>query len=174
MVVACRWYTRRTGVPVYAPAGLVAAAAQRMGASSAGAEVLDWRVTTPAAPVAIGPLTLSFSRTDHPVETHAVRIDAGGRSLGYSADSGPAWSLSALGPRLDLALCEATYLSDKEGTVAHMSARQAGRSARDAGVSRLVITHMAPGVDRAAAETEAEDAFGGPVELAGIGARYEV
>ena len=48
-------------------------------------------------------------------------------SLGYSADSGPGWALAVLGPGLHLALCEATFLPDQEGTVQHLSARQAGR-----------------------------------------------
>lgn len=172
-VVACRWFFDRPPVPVHAPASLRAAAAERIRQADHGAAVLDWHDTSPERSITIGPMTLSFSRTDHPVPTHAVRVDAGGRSLGYSADSGPGWGLSALGPGLDLALCEATYLSDREGTVQHMSARQAGTTARDAGVDRLVITHLAPGIDRVAAEHEAEGAFGGPVEVAGIGHRYE-
>jgi ribonuclease BN (tRNA processing enzyme) len=171
-VVACRWFLGRTGVPVYAPPSLRAVAATRISTAAAGAPVLEWHDTQPGRAVAIGPMTLRFSRTDHPVPTHAVRVDGGGRSLGYSADSGPAWALSALGPGLGLALCEATFLSDREGTVQHMSARQAGATAREAGVGRLVITHIAPGIDRVAAETEAEASFGGPVEVAGIGARY--
>jgi ribonuclease BN (tRNA processing enzyme) len=174
LAVACRWFTGRTGVPVHAPAGLVAAAANRIATASAGAEVFDWHVVDETSIVKVGPLRFSFSLTDHPVETLAVRVAAGGRSLGYSADSGPAWALSALGPGLHLALCEATYLSDLEGTVQHMSARQAGTTARQAGVDRLVITHLAPGTDRVAAESEAEAAFGGPVEVAVAGARYEV
>ncbi|MCU4185586.1 MBL fold metallo-hydrolase [Acidiferrimicrobium sp. IK] len=173
-VVACRWFLGRTGVPVYAPPSLRQVAAARINDAASGAEVLDWQATDPADAVTIGPLTFHFSRTDHPVPTHAVRMDAGGRSLGYSADSGPAWAMSSLGPGLDLALCEATFLSDREGTVQHLSARQAGATAREAGAARLVITHIAPGIDRVAAETEAEAAFGGPVEVATIGARYQL
>lgn len=172
-VVACRWFLGRTGVPVHAPPSLRTAAAGRIREAGAGMEVLDWHATEPGRELVIGPLTLNFSLTDHPVPTHAVRVDAGGRSLGYSADSGPAWAMSSLGAGLDLALCEATFLSDREGTVQHLSARQAGATARQAGVGRLVITHIAPGIDRMAAETEAEAAFGAPVEVAGIGARYE-
>ncbi len=42
-------------------------------------------------------IRLGFSRTDHPVETPAVCADADGHSLAYSADTGPGWSLAALG-----------------------------------------------------------------------------
>jgi ribonuclease BN (tRNA processing enzyme) len=71
-----------------------------------------------------------------------------------------------------LALVEASFLSDKEGIVQHLSARQAGATARAAHAGRLVITHLGPTIDRAAARAEAEAEFGGPVEVATIDARF--
>jgi ribonuclease BN (tRNA processing enzyme) len=108
------------------------------------------------------------------VTTLASRVEGAGRNLGYSADSGPAWGLAALGPGLNLALCEATFLSDKEGSVQHLSARQAGASARAAGADRLVITHLAPRLDREAARAEAAAAFGRDVTVAATGDQFEV
>ena len=173
--VALQWYLGRSGVPVHAPEALARAASARLDGTLDGRPVLDWHTTDPDSQLTIGPMTFTFSRTDHSVPTHAVRIDAGGRSLGYSADTGPGWGLSSLGSPLDLALVEATWLSDHERDGApHLSARQAGATASDAGARRLVITHLMPGLDRAAAEAEAEASFGAPVEVAGVGARYEV
>lgn len=166
--VALRWVIGGPGPAVYAPAGL--RSSMRAGEASG---VLEWHDIDESERVAVGPIGFRFSRTDHPVPTYAVRAEAAGRSLGYSADSGPRWGLSSLGPALDLALCEATFLSDKEGSVQHMSARQAGLSAAEAGVSRLVITHLGPRVDREAARREASEAFGGEVTVAAIGDRYE-
>ncbi len=88
---------------------------------------------TDGASVDIGALTCSFHRTDHEVETLAVRIDGGGRALGYSADTGPGWSLAELGIGLDLVLSEATYTVEHEGTAGHMSGRQAGEQAKKFG-----------------------------------------
>jgi len=167
--VACRWIIGRTGVPVFAPNGL--ASLTRVGSA---ADAFDWHTMGDGDEVVFGALRLSFSQTDHPVTTLAVRIDGAGRSLGYSADSGPAWGLESLGPGLHLALCEATFLSDKENTMQHLSARQAGATARAAGVERLVITHLGPRVDRQAARAEAAESFGADVTVAAIGARYEV
>jgi len=56
----------------------------------------------------------------------------------------------------------------------HLSARQAGVSARAAGAGRLVITHLEPGVDRDRSRAEAEAAFGAPVEGATEGMRIEL
>ena len=104
----------------------------------------------------------SFHRTDHSFETLAMRIDGGGRSLGYSADTGPGWSLDELGVGLDLVLSEATYTVEHEGTAGHMSGRQAGEQARRAEAGRLVITHRWPTIDPVAARSRRRSRhFGG-------------
>ena len=167
-VVACAHVLGRRGVPVYAPAGLRGRLYHRT------EPTLSWHEVTDGDAITIGGLALCFSRTDHGPETLAVRADGAGRSLGYSADSGPDWSLEALGPGLNLALCEATYLRDTEGRAHHMSARQAGASGRAAGVDRLVLTHLWPTVEPAASKAEGSDAFGREVELATQNQEYEV
>jgi ribonuclease BN (tRNA processing enzyme) len=166
--VAAHYVVPRPPVPLYSCVDL--RTLMRTPATAA----LVWHPLSAGDKLPLGPLDLRFSRTDHSVETLAVRVEAGGRAFGYSADSGPGWELSELGTGLNLAFCEATYLSDREGNLPHMSARQAGETARRAGVERLVITHLWPGTDRQAALEEAGAAFGRPVELARAGARYEV
>ncbi len=104
----------------------------------------------------------------------ALRLDVAGRALGYSADTGPAWPLAALGRDLDLALCEATYTVEHEGTASHMSARQAGAAARAARARRLVVTHRWPSVDPAAVLAEATEAFGAPAVAASPGRGFSL
>jgi ribonuclease BN (tRNA processing enzyme) len=135
---------------------------------------MAWHDVADGDVVPVGRMTFTFSRTDHGPETLAMRVDAGGRSLGYSADTGPAWSLEALGAGLDLALCEATMAPDQEGTLQHLSARQAGTYARAAGAGRLVLTHLWPTLDPEQSRAEGSEAFGAPVEVASVGAGYEV
>ena len=136
--------------------------------------MFEWTVVADGDLIGIGALTCTFSRTDHGPETLAVRVDGVGRSLGYSADSGPGWSFAELGPGIDLALCEATYTGDLEGTAGHMSGRQAGRQARRSGVGRLVLTHRWPTVDAASVAAEAIGSFGGTVEQAAIGKEFRI
>jgi ribonuclease BN (tRNA processing enzyme) len=136
---------------------------------------IDWHDLTDGEHVRLGNLDLDFSRTEHYVDTLAVRVATDGVSLAYSADTGPGWSFSEFGLPIDLALCEATNLADGEGEgVLHLSARQAGAMVRDAGIDRLVLTHIIPGGEHEAYRRESEAAFGRPVEVATIHAQFVV
>lgn len=119
------------------------------------------------------------SRTDHPVETLAFRVDAGGRSFAYTADTGPGWSIGELCPPdlgpVDLALSEATFLHDSaERNPVHLSARQAGELAREAGARRLVLTHILPVGSPGASAAEASSAYGSPVDVATPNLTFDV
>ena len=165
----CRFVTGRQGIPVYAPAGL-----KECTYNDDESPYFEWRDIKDGSEVSVGGLDFTFSRTDHGPETLAMRVGGGGRSMGYSADTGPGWSLEALGPGLDLALCEATFLRDQEGTAQHLSARQAGASARQAGARRLMLTHIWPTIDTERSRAEATDAYGDRVDLAVTNERYEL
>ena len=158
--VACTYVGRRDGVAVYAPAGV-----QEHGYHT-DTPALDFTTVVDGSQFHVGGMAFTASRTDHGPETMAVRVEAGGRSLGYSADTGPGWSPRSLGPPLDLLLSEATFTAEHEGESHHLSGRQAGRLAREAGARRLLLTHLWPVTDRAALQAEAEAAYGAPVEVA--------
>ena len=162
--VMLRYAARRTGVPVYAPAGL----GEHLGTLVGGdwGQVFDWHVIREDEPVTIGPTTLRFSRTDHPPPTYAVELAANGSRMVYTSDTGPGWSVEAFGGGADLVLSEATYLHDEKPAPIHLSAREAGAAARAAGARRLVLTHLWPQVDRKLAAAEGSAAFGAPVVLA--------
>jgi ribonuclease BN (tRNA processing enzyme) len=169
LYVAMRWFLGRQGFPVYAPSGLrdLMRGEHRDG-------TLDWRVIGDGDSTQLGPAKWKWSRTDHMVETLASKVEVDGRVLAYSADTGPAWELSALGEGAQLALVEACLSLESEGVMQHLSARQAGAMAASAGAERLVITHLAPPIDRAVAKQEAEAAFGGPVEVAEVGKTWAI
>ena len=168
LYIACKYFLHRERVPVYAPGGVRERCYYRD-------LPLDWMRISDGDRYDIGGLQLRFSRTDHPPETLAVRIDGDGRSLAYSADTGEAWSFDRLGSGIHLALCEAGFAEDDPGgRHLHLNAEQAGAMARRAGVERLLLTHLPPTADAAACRVEATQSFGAPVEIATENERYDV
>jgi len=170
-VTAARWIWGwdRPPLPVFAAAGVYQ---QLHREDDEG--ILTWHEVGDGDGAVVGPVQLTFFATDHGPPTVAVRVAAGGRALGYSADTGPGWSLAALGDTLDLALCEATYTQQYEGTGQHMSGRQAGMAAEVAKARRLVVTHRWPSIDQAAVLAEVRSAFSGSVLAAAVGRGYSL
>jgi len=158
----------RQGIPIYAPAPV------RTHAYFATEPVFAWNDVADGGSVDAAGFRLSFSRTDHPVETLAVRIERDGRALAFSADTGPRWSFADFGQPINLALCEATLTVEDEGTAQHVSGRQAGASAEAAGVEHLVLTHFWPANDPAEMAAAAKSTFTGRVSTAAIGEEYYV
>lgn len=127
--------------------------------------------------VEVGPLRISFSPVPHYVEAYAISVvsTAGGGRLVYGADSRPAPEVVECARGADLLLLEATLpRPERSGDRGHLTAEEAGAHARQAGVGRLVLTHISDELDLDAACAQAQSAFGGAVEVAREGAVYEV
>ena len=60
----------------------------------------------------IGPFRITLAHMNHPVETFGFRVEAGGRTLAYSADTGESAALVDLARGADLMLCEASFLDE--------------------------------------------------------------
>jgi len=136
---------------------------------------------TPEAPtimkggLKIGGMTLTFARTNHPVETYAIRVESKTASLTYSADTGVCDDLVELARGSDMLLCEA---AQPDGDSAyppglHMTGAQAGEHAAAAGVGRLLLTHIPPWVDARSQGVAAHSLFPA-AELARAGATYDL
>jgi ribonuclease BN (tRNA processing enzyme) len=130
----------------------------------------------PAAGLTIGALSLRFTPTQHYLPTWAIRCQAGDATLVYSADSGPTAALVEAARAADLFLCEATLLTrdDEEARPGHLTAAEAGATARAAGVRALLLTHLWPELGLPALLAAAQSTFAGPVALAREGARHTI
>jgi ribonuclease BN (tRNA processing enzyme) len=142
---------------------------------SGGAEpTFAWEVVGDGDRATVGDLSFAFARTDHPVETLAVRAECGGRVLAYTSDTSARFSFAAFAAPLHLALCEASLSPDDAGRAHHMTAPEAGEVAREAGAERLLLTHLVPGSDPDRRLAEAATTFDGQVLLAAPGDTHEV
>ena len=215
--------------------------------------VFDWRIVTSGDEAKIGDGRWSFDRTDHPPETLAVKVEADGRSLVFSSDTGPGWTGKSFAEEVDVLLCESTFAHDEDDAddragrydeddrvnrdveddragradrtdgddrvdgndeddeddvddrvgradrteaarasradrshtrsslpagrptgTKHLLAAEAGNIARNCGVGRLMLTHLAPGSDRDAHLERAQSRFGGETEVVSDCTTYTV
>jgi ribonuclease BN (tRNA processing enzyme) len=163
-------------LPVYAPAG----APDRLSAAySANGESLDDVFTfysLQPGTFPLGPFSVTVDQMNHPVETYGVRLEHNEKVLAYSADTAPCDALVRLAQGADLFLCEASYLDGADNPPdLHLTGREAGEHATKAGVGRLVLTHLVAAWGSEAITFEAATAaFGGPVDVARPGARYQL
>jgi len=163
-------------LPVYGPAGTAAriCAAFETAPRDRLRDVFDFR-EVPVGEQSIGPFSVRSARSNHPVECHALRVEAGGRSLTYSGDTGVCDRLVELARDTDLFLCEASWTdrADNPRDV-HLSGREAGEHAARAGARRLMVTHLVAWTDVPTLLAEAAAAFGGEVERAVCGTTVTV
>ena len=116
----------------------------------------------------VGPMRVQLADAIHPVPTVSARIEAHDVSVVYSSDSAGGPELLELARDCDLFLCEATWQGDGSDVPPgmHLTAYEAGHLATEAGVKRLVLTHVLGSLDRNQSLAEAQTTFDGDLALA--------
>jgi ribonuclease BN (tRNA processing enzyme) len=119
----------------------------------------------------IGPFAVRTTPLPHFVPNLGVRLSAGGAALAYTGDAAPDPGVVELARDADLLLADASFADRVPAELADglSSAADAGRQAAAAGARRLVLAHLFPTTDPAAATTAAAAAFPGPVAVAAPG-----
>jgi ribonuclease BN (tRNA processing enzyme) len=168
-------------IPVLAPADANArlARANGMPERPGMSTRFDFLTHRDGAETIIGPFRITSRRMTHPIEAYAVRVEAAGRALVYSGDTGATDALVDIARDCDLALFEASWAEPGPSEPPrppdlHMSGREAGQHARRAGARQLVITHVVPWADAAQIEREASEAYDGDVVMARPGLVLDV
>ena len=100
----------------------------------------------------------------------SFRFSRAGRSLVYTGDTGETEAVPALAAGADVFLSEAAFLEGPDlPPNIHLTARQAAAYANRAGVGKLILTHLVPGISPDDARAEAEPAFKGDLDMAFAG-----
>lgn len=166
-------------IPTLAPSGAREHLA-RFGPGGEGQRIIrsfDLRAIEAGVDLKFCGAVLQFAPTKHVVETYAVRITHGGRTMVYTADTAACEAVAALARGADVLLAEATFpdrLGESAAAFAHLTGTTAGRLAHDAGARRLLLTHFFPGTDPGEQVQAAAAAFAGPVEAVVEHGVYEV
>lgn len=113
---------------------------------------LDWPESTQkqaldfTKPMQIGPFTISFFKTKHPVETYAVRIKEQGNSneLVYTADTTMVSGLGDFIKGAKVLLADTNFLADKPEPRWHLTTLETAQLANQAHVQHVILTHLPP------------------------------
>lgn len=126
--------------------------------------------------ITVGPFDVTTRPLAHFVPNAGLRIESDGVALAYTGDGGADPDVARLADNTDLLLAEATYPDavPEHSTGLLASARDAGRHANAANVRQLVLTHLWPGADPAAAGLAAAENYAGPIAVAEPGVTIDV
>ncbi len=110
--------------------------------------------------------TVESLPVEHNEESIAYRITSSGKaSAVYSGDTDFSDNLVTLSRDADLLICESAFPDDLK-VKGHLSPSFAGRTATEANVSKLVLTHFYPQCEHADIEKECRKTYSGPLILA--------
>lgn len=128
---------------------------------------LDLTVPDPGNEIDFFGFSITTGPSSHVIPGLIYRIRAGDSTVCYSGDTERCPTLMTLADKADLFICEATFTSQVPARQpGHMSASEAGQVAHEAGVRRLLLTHVWPTLDPDRAIEDAAKHFKGPIDLA--------
>lgn len=126
--------------------------------------------------VQLGPFTITGRRVVHPVPAYGMRVECGDSVVAYSGDTSTTPVLEELAAGADLFLCEASFVESATNPPGiHLTGAEAGQHAHQAGVKRLLVTHVPAWTDRDEVAADVRSStWDGPFELVVAGATYEI
>ncbi|RHW50185.1 MBL fold metallo-hydrolase [Bombilactobacillus bombi] len=92
----------------------------------------------------LGPFTITFLKTIHPVPAFATKIVSkkDNKIFVFTSDTAYFEGLIEFSQQADLLVTDTNFGAAKKGQIWHMTSQQSGKLAQDAHVQRLVISHL--------------------------------
>ncbi|MFD2630324.1 MBL fold metallo-hydrolase [Oceanobacillus kapialis] len=139
----------------------------KKGFASLSHEYTEGRAYQPDNPITIGPFTISFLETNHPVPCFGMRITDGEHTVVYTADTSFKEEWIPFSEGADLLITDCNFYAEQDGEKAgHMTSKQGGEIANKAGVKTLVLSHLPQYGDRDQLIKEAKEEYNGSIHLA--------
>ncbi|MFS0865411.1 MBL fold metallo-hydrolase [Fredinandcohnia sp. 179-A 10B2 NHS] len=128
----------------------------------------------PEEEIKIGPFSIGFLKTNHPVVCYALRIKAGNQTVVFSADSSYMDEFIPFTSGADLFICECNLYANQDGSkMGHMTSTEAGKIATSAGVNELWLTHLPHFGSHQDLIEQAKQEYSGEIKLAKLGLIWE-
>jgi ribonuclease BN (tRNA processing enzyme) len=135
---------------------------------------VEIREVAPGAALDLGSgATLRTAKTPHTQESLAVRVEAGGKSIGYTGDTAPSDDLVELFRGADAIVAECSFMDENKGT-RHLIADDVSSMARRAGVRTLIATHNYFDPDAERLAERLAKGFDGSIMIARDGLRIDL
>ncbi|QHS21628.1 MBL fold metallo-hydrolase [Virgibacillus sp. MSP4-1] len=121
----------------------------------------------PAETLHIGPFTITFLQTRHPVPCYAMRLTNGQHTIVYTADTSYFEDLVPFCQNADLLIAECSFYEGMDGSgPGHMTSDECGKLAQAAGVRQLWLSHLPHFGHVEQLKVEAGRYYSGKIQLA--------
>lgn len=122
----------------------------------------------------IGPFSITFQKTKHPVPCYGMRITDGESVMVYTADSSFQDDWIPFSSDADLLVTDCNFYADQDGSQAgHMTSVEGATIAKEANVNELLLSHLPQYGNRQDLIEQASNVFDGKIRLATEGLVWE-
>ncbi|WP_164669551.1 MBL fold metallo-hydrolase [Virgibacillus doumboii] len=122
----------------------------------------------------VGPFSITFLKTDHPVPCYGMRITDGDSTIVYTADTSYKQKWHDFAKNADLLITDCNFYEEQDGSKAgHMNSKDGAVIANGADVKELILSHLPQYGDNGNLIREASNYFKGKIQLATEGLVWE-
>jgi ribonuclease BN (tRNA processing enzyme) len=128
----------------------------------------------PNETLVIGPFSITFLKTKHPVPCYGMRITDSENTLVYTADTSYQDEWITFSKDADVIITDCNFYAEQDGSQAgHMTSIEGARIAKEAKINELILSHLPQYGDQQDLVTEASSIFDGKIYLATEGLTWE-
>ncbi|MFB4167112.1 MBL fold metallo-hydrolase [Virgibacillus sp. JSM 102003] len=128
----------------------------------------------PGETLKIGPISITFLKTNHPVPCYGMRITDGESVIVYTADTSFKEEWYEFANNAGLLITDCNFYESQDGSSAgHMNSKDAAMIAKEAHVQELLLSHLPQFGDNYDLVKEASNYFKGEIRLAKEGFIWE-